>query len=101
MRGLVDWYLDGIPVDAFALGGLDGLPNAAIAVQAVEHVQRVEAVYNVPVELNVTPVRESMFAYLVQPTFSEVLDRLGLAWDVPPTSGGVVLKREEPSRACA
>ncbi len=90
-RGLAQWYVDGLAVDAIALGMDSGLANASRDLAAVPNVERVEPLVSFwGTAVNVSGSIVSVNVNLAQPSFDSVTDRLGIAWPGPPGPGEAV-----------
>ena len=91
LRGLVAWYVDGLPTDAFAYGDESTLANATRDLAAVQNVERVEPAEILFASANVSGNVVGTSLLLVRPTFGDAVPRLGLAWTAPPSSGRAVV----------
>ncbi len=96
LRGVMEYYLEGLPFDASASGPESGLANATQALAAVPNVERTEPLLIHIVEVNASAsglpnaTVGFVIANFVFPTFDSVADRLGVGWDGPPTGGVIV-----------
>ena len=96
VRGLVDYYLEGLPFDLRAFGERGNLDAAAGALRAVPDVVRVEPVATWVGTVNGTvsghPAADGWYWFqFVQGSFASVTGDFGISWDVPPAAGGVVV----------
>ena len=96
MRGLVDYYLEGLPFDLTAIGDRENLDAAAVALRRVPDVVRVEPVVSWGGTVNGTasghPAADGTYPfYFVQPSFASVTAEFGVDWDVPPSAGRLVV----------
>ena len=92
VRGVLDYYLAGLPVDAIATGLDTQAVEVADALRRVPRVERVEPDVLFPALINATqtgiPVEEFATIHLVAPSFESVASRLGfLALSLPPAGG--------------
>ena len=98
LRGMMEYYLEGVSADVEARGSEARLEEAAAALAAVPNVERTEPVRQFSVQINATESgltsasdRYYLDAYFVNPSFESVTARLGISWDSAPSSGGVIV----------
>lgn len=94
VRGLVDWYVGGLSMDALAHGSLSDMANATRDLSAVPNVERVEPVVYFTAEANLSGNPSWYSLLLVQPSFDGIVGRLGFSWPGPPSPGTVVVPED-------
>lgn len=97
LRGVLDYHLSGLPVDAFASGPMSSLEQVVDALRQVDHAERVEPLVYWEVGFNRTasglPSSSSPYvlAYFVDPSFETVAPHLSVQGLSVPPSGGVAV----------
>ena len=94
--GLVDYYLEGLFVDAMAMGPRENLDAALVAIRSVPDTRRVEALETWWGDVNGTASGNPDIDGLVEldfvrDSYASVLEGFGLSWDAPPAPGTVIV----------